>query len=360
MGKKWCFLVLLSVSFLSSNAQQALYSRLEGSIGKYPVVIHLHGDGQGQYSGFYYYKSAAQPVSISGSDSIKNNRKQVYLFGILPGDTAIERFVLHRDNAGYSGTWESGRKGVPGLPVKTQLRKQEIFAGEMIHSAGSEPLHKGQPNSPEGSFEILAVRPLPATMQRIVCALLGDSATADISGLIKRQQQAFFRQYHEDNRDVPDSEWMDHPYAYNNEETTQVLVAYDDGQIADLATTFYAYMGGAHGLYATRYTPVDLRTGKELTLDDILLPSGKAKLNGLLARRLRQQAGLKPGEPLTEAGLFEDKIEANDNFFVTASGIGFNYTPYEIAPYAAGEIQIFLSFKDLEKDLRPAFVKKRK
>lgn len=356
MGKKLSLLAISGLFCLYAGAQQ--YIRLEGSIGKYPIDMHLHQGRDGKYTGFYNYKSTAQPVYVSGADSVKGGSRQIHLYGMLPGDTATERFVLKRNGVAYSGSWESGRKGVAGLPVKAMVKKQEMFATQMIHTAKEAPLRQGKQNAPHASYEVFAVNPLSAILQRKVCALLGDSTATDIAALAGKQQRAFFAAYQAENQGVADSEWMDHPYSYNNEEVTQVLVAYDDGYVMNIATTYYAYMGGAHGLYSTRFIPVDIRTGQEIKLDDVLLPSGKAKLNKLLARQIRWQAKLKPNEPLTEAGLFENKIEANDNFFVTATGIGFNYTPYEIAPYAAGELQYFISFKDLENDLQPVFLKK--
>jgi hypothetical protein len=356
MGKKMSLLALSGLFCLYACAQQ--YIRLEGTIGKYPVDMHLHQSPDGKYTGFYNYKSTAQPVYVSGADSVKGGSKQIHLYGMLPGDTATERFVLKRIGVDYSGSWESGRRGVAGLPVKAMVKKQEMFAAQMVHMAKELPLHKGKENSPRASYEVFAVRPYSKMLERKICVLLGDSTASDINALAKKQQQTFFAGYQAENQGVADSEWMDHPYAYNNDEVTQVLVAYDDGHVLNIATTYYAYMGGAHGMYSTRFTPVDVHTGKEIKLDDVLLPSGKAKLNKLLARQIRLQAKLKPNEPLTEAGLFENKIEANDNFFVTATGIGFNYTPYEIAPYAAGELQYFISFKELEKELQPIFLKK--
>ena len=69
----------------------------------------------------------------------------------------------------------------------------------------------------------------------------------------------------------------------------------------------------------------------------------------------RTKFKLKPTDALTEAGLFENKIEANDNFYLTGKGLGFMYNPYEIGPFAMGEIDLFISFKDLDEFLQPAF-----
>ena len=60
-------------------------------------------------------------------------------------------------------------------------------------------------------------------------------------------------------------------------------------------------------------------------------------------------------DPLTDAGLSDNKIKANDNFYVTTKGIGFSYSPYEIAAYAVGEINIFIPFSELSDCLLPRF-----
>jgi len=78
-------------------------------------------------------------------------------------------------------------------------------------------------------------------------------------------------------------------------------------------------------------------------------------LQSLLERNFRKQNNLQPTDSLTTAGLFENEIKPNDNFYVTGKGIDFAYTPYEIGPYAMGEIEIFISFKDAEPYLQRGF-----
>ena len=95
-----------------------------------------------------------------------------------------------------------------------------------------------------------------------------------------------------------------------------------------------------------------------MQLQDVVLPAGKRKLNMLLEKYFRKSRGLKPGDALSEkGGLFENKIEAGDNFYLTGKGITFSYTPYEIAPYAAGEIQVFIPYTDMKDLLQPGMKK---
>ncbi len=71
------------------------------------------------------------------------------------------------------------------------------------------------------------------------------------------------------------------------------------------------------------------------------------------AAALREQAGVGPKAPLTDAGLFEDKLELNENWYLMPGGIGYSYDPYEIGPYAAGQISFNLEWKDIAADLKP-------
>ena len=89
----------------------------------------------------------------------------------------------------------------------------------------------------------------------------------------------------------------------------------------------------------------------------MLNQAGIKNLQSLLETQFRKDRNLKSNEPLTEGGLFENKIEPNDNFFLTSKGIGFNYMPYEIGPYALGEIDIFIPFSQLTSYLQPAIKK---
>ena len=116
-------------------------------------------------------------------------------------------------------------------------------------------------------------------------------------------------------------------------------------------------MGGAHGNYNTRFLSFDLIANKEITLQDILNKAGIKKLNPLLEKYFRKKMKLSNTDPLTDAGLFENKISPNENFYATTKGLGFSYSPYEIAAYAMGEISIFIPFHELNNYLQPGFRK---
>ena len=143
---------------------------------------------------------------------------------------------------------------------------------------------------------------------------------------------------------------------YMMDQSEHILVVYQDAKIMTLADFTYLYSGGAHGNYATSYHNYDLANKKRLKLTDVITQDGKKKLSGLLAKAVRTQFKLKSSQPLTEV-LFENKIAPTENFYLTAKGIGFSYSPYEVAAYALGEINLFISFNALDFYLQPSFKK---
>lgn len=114
-----------------------------------------------------------------------------------------------------------------------------------------------------------------------------------------------------------------------------------------------SYSGGAHGNFGFNYIVLDLTTGDEVDLQSHVVEGFEKHWVELAAAALRQDAGVGPKAPLTEAGLFEDKLELNENWYLVPSGIGYSYDPYEIGPYAAGQISFHLEWKDIAGDLKP-------
>jgi len=70
-----------------------------------------------------------------------------------------------------------------------------------------------------------------------------------------------------------------------------------------------------------------------------------AELSTLIKEKLKVQMKDDPF-PLYEEGL-EPKIENFSNFSILEDGVMFNFPPYQLAPYAAGEFNVFLNSEEL-------------
>ncbi|GGF89093.1 hypothetical protein GCM10010912_37790 [Paenibacillus albidus] len=91
--------------------------------------------------------------------------------------------------------------------------------------------------------------------------------------------------------------------------------------------------GAAHGMPTRIYTPINLRSGRFYKLGDLFKPGSKyvAKLSEIVGKQIENDPQYDYVFPDTYKG-----ITANQPFFVDEEALYLYFTPYEIAPYAAG------------------------
>lgn len=169
-----------------------------------------------------------------------------------------------------------------------------------------------------------------------------------VAKTIEEAAAAFIKEAEESQRGEKEN-----VFPWESEVSGQVLL--DQPGIVTVSIHSYTFTGGAHGMSVTSCLVFDTHTGKQLTLDDLFISGYQGKLDRLIGQRYRQMRGMAPDEPLNgeKGGLFEDRIAHNDNFALTGSGIRFLYNQYDIAPYAAGQIEIELPFSNLRDILKP-------
>ena len=122
--------------------------------------------------------------------------------------------------------------------------------------------------------------------------------------------------------------------------------------LADSSNTFlsmyiffeYYAFGAAHGQHGSSVLNIDLKTGNQIKLKDVLVDNYKSALKSLAKRKFLAQNGNEGWWFLTE----DDRpFELPEVFSITRKGITFSYQHYEIGPYSAGAPEVFLSIKDL-------------
>ena len=115
----------------------------------------------------------------------------------------------------------------------------------------------------------------------------------------------------------------------------------------------YVYMGGAHGSTVRSFTNYCLKTGAILREKDLFSEGYEAPLRQLLLMNLvEQNEDMQLIEDLQNSDYQVDEIRPNGNFYITEEGITYVFNQYEIAPYAYGEIDIFISNDQLTTLLR--------
>ncbi len=366
--RKYLLVFLLTTFSGRLSAQpagEAWYRAYAGTIGKTVITMHLHKMGQ-EYYGYYYYDRTRQPIYFFGNDTT-GAAGEIQLTAYIPGAPRItleddaemsESFSLAFSGNQLQGQW---RKGEKGNPATVALReKTGTIPFDMVFTKGDRKLRPSLPESPVADYFAGTVWPVKdnATSTFIRHAIREDfgakTGDEEIGQVLLAQKNQVLDTYVEENKDLHDSLFTEFSSAYSLSEDRKLLVAFESPALLTLASHAYAYTGGAHGNYGTTFICIDLAANKKIVLADVLTAAGIGRLGKELEKEFRLQAGLKPNENLSDAGLFDNKIEPNDNFYLTTKGIGFSYMPYEIAPYAMGEISLFLPFTKISSWLQPA------
>jgi hypothetical protein len=133
--------------------------------------------------------------------------------------------------------------------------------------------------------------------------------------------------------------------------TSDISAYFPATYIVTIVKTEWEYAGGAHGNGVTVYSNIDENTGKVLTLDDLLIPGSKSKLNAIAEAKFRKDYEIGD-QDLAEAGFWfeNNKFALNENFMIDNGALYFLYNSYEIAPYAAGQQEVKVTFEEI-KDL---------
>lgn len=110
---------------------------------------------------------------------------------------------------------------------------------------------------------------------------------------------------------------------------------------------WYSYLGGAHPNHGANTYYFDITTGRELKLVDLVQGPNLVKLSALATAAFKKERKVKSA---VEGGLFEEQIrlKGTESFYITDKGITLAFSPYEIAPYAVGDIEIAIPLADLK------------
>ena len=162
-----------------------------------------------------------------------------------------------------------------------------------------------------------------------------DAARFDAESVLKAAQSEY----------DPNSNWF--PYFYQ--------VIYNptriDHGVLSLSGTQNIYSGGTHGALGCVSANYDLTTGDVLTLGSIMhMDATKEQFIQIIIEKLASQA-----EELQLFTGFEDGVyhrlggdeNLYEDFFFSTTGLNFYFAPYEIAPYAAGVINVEIPYHEL-------------
>ncbi|MBD3904556.1 RsiV family protein [Chryseobacterium sp. Ch-15] len=185
-----------------------------------------------------------------------------------------------------------------------------------------------------------------------------DYSKEGLRRFLDKDKAEFFASVKEDNKDwISD---IQNPQTWEAGSFMKIISQNNDFlQIEYLHTS---YQGGAHDNYSFDARVFDLKNNKKLNLKDITTMP-KAKLEELLMKNLDKipSGTTDSGGPIKNSDmLLVDVIPINEDFYFDEKNLYFHYSPYEIAAFAAGDIVIPVSWKELEGTINPDFKKRIK
>jgi hypothetical protein len=102
----------------------------------------------------------------------------------------------------------------------------------------------------------------------------------------------------------------------------------------------------------------DLQKNKILKLEDVFEGDYKMALRAQLENAYRKAYKVPNHVKLPEGYLLTDHIDPTDNFILTDKGILFGYSPYEIAAYAMGQVNLFVPFEEIKSIVQSTYLPK--
>ena len=365
----------------TSAAKKGFYKHLKGTVGDYPMTMDLIKnvvssgnqmvEAWSGFSGYYYYDKYQEPIVLYGSVDSATGAIVLEEWA-AEGKSSQFRGNLTPEGS-FVGTWQDSGKTKMLNVVLKEAYSDGALNLENNEYADSFRLFDKLKNSPLASFGMDVLMPAAHTEGSISAFLKNeifsnmryenggdevpekplpkkDYTNTLLADLQRAQRDSFFHYYRETLNDIkPDS--AAEYFSLNYARTSEMQVVFNEKDLLSLAYSGYSFEGGAHGSYGTSLASYDLTAKKQLKLDDVFKPNAQKVLSAALEKALRKKYNLNPKEPLNQL-LFDNSIAPNENFAVTRKGILFNYTPYEIAAYAVGEIQLYVSFDELKGILK--------
>ena len=131
-----------------------------------------------------------------------------------------------------------------------------------------------------------------------------------------------------------------------------VIFINQKGKIAQFQIHDNEYnFGMAHGIFSNKYRAFDLQQQKEITLDNLVVPSKRHILAKILRDRLNENPNLGDDYVAKNCENKEECIAEEllkTQFYFDKDGITFSYDPYQLAPYSQGVVELKPEYWELQ------------
>jgi len=282
-------------------------------------------------SGSYFKKGTEDMVTLSGA-MLQGDSAEVYEFA-KSGDKGGVFKGLFKGNEAFTGNWITLPNGKPQpfAFTKTALEFNAIkYAG--IDTLAFDIVKRNK-NNKANRCNIKIAYPRLANYDK-------KPELGKINDAIKKYFEAVLNDCDGFDRD-------DFNVDMDFESEASGGVIYNHKKILGVDMNTYSYLGGAHPNHGTNTYYFDVLTARELKLIDLVQGPNLVKLSKLATASFNKAHKVKKA---SDGGLFEDNIrlKGNEAFYITDKGITLYFSPYEIAPYVMGDIEVDIDLADLK------------
>lgn len=184
-----------------------------------------------------------------------------------------------------------------------------------------------------------------------LCGMLNPSPDGAVTTNtnVEDAARAFFAEHQKMEKSAMTGGWT-------TESKFKVLL--NDGQYLTLEITGFTYQGGAHGNPSAAVATFDTKTGKQLTLDDLVADKASFQSMAEVEFRYTRSDIFQPtdgNEPFEFDSITPFALA--QNYGLVQEGMYMHYIPYEVGPYAIGNTQMvvpYAAWKSLAKVPLPA------
>ena len=315
------------------------FYKLTGTIDKYPITFIIHRKGD-DFFGSYYYNITEEPIELFGVLQ-KDGSLRLACNDRETGDMT-EEFTGKFKDSSFSGTWMHKGKT---LPFQVKRGNTDGLNFDYVITKGSRSLKIGQGYGRDAiSYEAAAVCPTASSthpaaklIREKIFEAFGYASTNTIGEAMLA-----------DKKDVLSQGGEIEKYGV----AVEISIVYWSKQLLTLSIYNWEDNGGAHGNYTIKYINIDLANNTEAGG----LFNECDQRAAVVDRKLREYFNVSKDTKISDF-LLVDSLPPANNCIITTKGITYSYDPYEIAPYAAGQIKLYIPYKELNGCLTEEFKK---
>lgn len=347
------------------------YLHLKGTIKNLPITMDLNYHTppesvtseplKGYFAGSYYYDKYQEPIEILQS---KDSSGVLILTEKYSYDED-NRFIGKFDGNTFSGKWFDGYRQF-SFPFELTVVEDGVMAFDYYSYSDNYVFDTTDQESPVAEIGLSVLWPkdykhpeATAFLKREIMNMIATDSAAKKAVTPEEYFNLAKANYFKNYQKEMELEAGEDGYAaYNYGQDTDLSIVWNGDEMLSIGALAYEYTGGAHGNYGTTYHVLDVKNAKVLTEKDVFQPNFEKTIAAALLKSAERTFDSDMNDYTPIDAINKNDLKPNGNFFVTGGGIGYNFVPYEIAPYALGEIQLFLPKNEVMEVLQPKFVER--